>query len=74
MKLIRLQIMFLNLKSGKIQDFEVSITTTKQIYASPELLNLDAWLNSGHVFPGNWRYHWQMATGLQGPREQQKQS
>lgn len=70
MKLIRLQIMFLNLKSGKIQDFEVSVTTTKQIYASFELLNLDAWLNSG-----NWRYHWQMATGgLQGPREQQKQS
>lgn len=67
MKLIREQIMFLNLKSGKIQDFEVSITTTKQIYASLELLNLDAWLNSAHVFSG-------MATGLQGPREQQKQS
>lgn len=43
----------------------------QQIYASLELLNLDAWLNSGHVFPGNWRYHCQMATGLQGPREQQ---
>lgn len=34
-----LQIMFLNLKTCKIQDFELSITTTKQIFSSVELLN-----------------------------------